>query len=130
MLRPHHVMCAIGWAGHGYSPAFTRNMNDIVEHRLRADPETPVAFTSGADSICAPCPHRRGAGCDMGGKIAALDRRHAEALDVPPGARMSWGDAQSRAIDRLQPDDLDRLCAGCQWLDYGLCKAALARLQK
>lgn len=130
LLRPHHVMCVIGWQGQGYSPEFTRNMNAIVMGRLRADPATEVVFTAEADAICGPCPSRRGTGCEMQAKITGLDRRHAEALAIAPGARMSWADAQGRATSRLAPPDLDRICAGCRWLDLGLCKQALARLQE
>ena len=127
LLRPHHVMCAIGWTGRGYSPAFSANMDAVVVGRLRADPDTPVEFTSTADSVCAPCPHRRGLGCASGEKIADLDRNHADALGLKPGDKMSWAEAQARAM-QLHPDDLDRICARCQWLEYGMCKDALRRL--
>ena len=42
---------------------------------------------------------------------------------------MSWAEAQARAM-QLHPDDLDRICARCQWLEYGMCKDALKRLQQ
>ncbi|MBA4489701.1 DUF1284 domain-containing protein [Paracoccus sp. S1E-3] len=129
LLRPHHVLCAIGWTGRGYSPAFSANMDAVVVGRLRADPDTPVAFTENADSLCAPCPHRRGHGCASAEKIADLDRNHAAALGIEPGARMSWAEARARAM-RLRPDDLDRICARCQWLEYGMCKDALRRLRQ
>lgn len=129
-LRPHHVLCAIGWQGRGYSPEFTRNMDAVVRDRLRADPATRVEFTAGADAICAPCPSRRGTGCEMADRIAALDRRHAEALGIAPGQRMTWAEAKARAVARLVPGDLDRICAGCRWLGLGLCKDALARLRE
>ncbi len=128
-LRPHHVLCAIGWQGKGYSPDFTRNMDRIVVQRLRADPATEVVFTQGADAICGPCPSRRGTGCRMQTRIDGLDRRHAEALGIAPGQRMPWSEAQRRASELL-PADLDRICAGCRWLDLGLCKAALAALRR
>ena len=51
LLRPHHVMCAIGWTGRGYSEAFSANMDAVVAGRLRADPSTPVTFTAMADSV-------------------------------------------------------------------------------
>lgn len=105
-------------------------MDAIVQDRLRADPLTEVEFTAEADAICAPCPSRRGMGCAMADKISALDRRHADALEIVPGQRMSWAEAQARAVARLVPDDLDRICAGCRWLDLGLCKGALDRLRQ
>ncbi|AUM74056.1 DUF1284 domain-containing protein [Paracoccus jeotgali] len=128
LLRPHHVLCSIGWAGRGYSPAFSRNMDRVVMGRLRRDPATPVQFVAGADSICAPCPHRRGQGCASAERIAGLDQAHGAALGIAPGAAMTWAQAEARAR-RLDPDDLDRICAACQWLPLGLCKSALAALK-
>ncbi|SFA57772.1 hypothetical protein SAMN04487972_11846 [Paracoccus halophilus] len=104
-------------------------MNAIVLGRLRADPATEVVFTMEADSICGPCPSRRGTGCVSATRIAALDRRHASALGIGPGQRMSWAEAQARATERLRPQDLERICRGCQWLALGMCQAALAKLQ-
>ena len=121
------MLCSIGWQGRGYSPEFTANMDAIVLGRLRADPATDVIFTGTADSICAPCPARRGLGCEANERIAPLDARHAEALGIRPGQRMSWAEAQARATSRLVAADLNRLCAGCQW--SSLCQPALARLQ-
>ena len=123
-------MCAIGWAGRGYSEAFSANMDAVVAGRLRADPSTPVTFTAMADSVCAPCPHRRDLGCASGEKIAALDSAHAQALGITPGQQMTWAEAEARARTRLRPEDLDRICARCQWLEYGMCKDALRRLQQ
>ena len=76
------MLCAIGWQGRGYSPDFTDNMNAIVLGRLRADPTTEVIFTGTADSICGPCPSRRGMGCASNERIAGLDARHAKALGI------------------------------------------------
>jgi len=123
------VLCSIGWQGRGYSPDFTENMNAIVLARLRADPQTPVIFTVMADSICGPCPSRRGMGCVSDERISRLDSRHASALGIRSGQRMSWAEAQDRATTRLQPRDLGRICTGCQWLDLGICQSSLAKLQ-
>ena len=127
MLRPHHVLCAIGWQGRGYSPEFTENMNAIVWGRLRRNPLTEVIFTGTADSICAPCPWRRGLGCEAAERITGLDARHAAALGIRPGQRMNWAEARGRAASRVRPADLQRICNGCQWI--ALCQPALARLQ-
>ncbi len=121
------MLCAIGWQGRGYSPEFTENMDFLVRGRLRRNPLTEVIFTGTADSICAPCPSRRGIGCEAGERISGLDARHAAALGIRPGQRMSWAEAQGRAAARVRPADLQRICAGCQWI--GLCQPALARLR-
>ncbi|WP_374422153.1 DUF1284 domain-containing protein [Paracoccus sp. (in: a-proteobacteria)] len=123
------MLCAIGWQGRGYSPDFTDNMNAIVLGRLRADPTTEVVFTGTADSICGPCPSRRGMGCASNERIAGLDARHAKALGIVPGQRMSWAEAQARATSRVTPEDMNGTCTGCQWLGLGMCQTALARLR-
>ena len=102
-------------------------MDLIVRGRLRRNPLTEVIFTGTADSICAPCPSRRGIGCEAGERISGLDARHAVALGIRPGQRMSWAEAQGRAISRVRPKDLQHIWSGCQWI--ALCQPALARLQ-
>ncbi|KAJ55523.1 hypothetical protein ACMU_12580 [Actibacterium mucosum KCTC 23349] len=129
-FRPHHFLCALGYDGHGYAPDFTANMTAIVMGQLRrhGGGRTMIEVTGTADDICAPCPHRRSAGCDQQARIDKLDAAHAAALDLSPGDRLSWDEAQARIVDRIKPGDLTRVCDGCQWLRYGMCEAALARL--
>ena len=57
-----------------------------------------------------------------------LDARHAAALELHAGDRLTWGAAQVSMKSSVLPGSLATLCAGCQWLDLGLCEAALARL--
>ncbi|MGB8623124.1 MAG: DUF1284 domain-containing protein [Paracoccaceae bacterium] len=129
-FRPHHFLCSLGFAGRGYSDAFTANMDTIVSGGLRAQggAKLPIEVVSAVDDICAPCPHRRGEGCDKQARIDALDAAHGRALGLTPGDRLTWGDALERIRDRVAPGDLSTLCAGCQWLELGLCEAALERL--
>ncbi len=129
-FRPHHFLCALGFEGKGYSPEFTANMSALVDDRLRrpGGEDEVIEVTFEADSICAPCPSRRGTGCETGERIAHLDAAHAKALDLSEGARLTWGEALDRM--RTLPRDIhDTICAECQWLRYGMCAAALARLQ-
>lgn len=129
-LRPHHVLCSIGFDGHGYSDAFTANMSNVVNGQLRSATghETTVWISAHADTYCAPCPKRRGLGCEQQEKIDDLDRRHAETLGLEAGQILTWGDCLDRVVERVQPDDLDRLCESCSWLELGLCKSAVERL--
>ncbi|MDD7969615.1 DUF1284 domain-containing protein [Roseinatronobacter alkalisoli] len=130
-FRPHHFLCALGFQGKGYSDRFTRNMADIVA-QLRAPDggNTLIEVTGVADSICAPCPHRRGQSCVKADQIAALDNRHAQALGLRAGQRLTWAEAQSRVRAHVPPGSLRELCAGCQWLEFGLCEAGLSALHK
>lgn len=129
-FRPHHFLCALGFQGKGYSDAFTDNMAALVDGKLRAEGggEIAVEVTAMTDSICAPCPHRSGVLCKSQDRIAALDRRHARALKLAPGDRLLWAEALERIRENVAPGDLSRLCAGCQWLEGGMCEAALVAL--
>lgn len=129
--RPHHFLCSLGFEGKGYSDGFTANMHNLVVGQLRAPggDAVEIEVTAITDDICAPCPKRRGRLCVDQGKITRLDRAHGEALDLAAGDRITWGAAQDR-MAALEPEDLDRICAGCAWLEMGMCKAALARLKE
>ncbi|WP_424973284.1 DUF1284 domain-containing protein [Dinoroseobacter sp. S76] len=129
--RPHHFLCSLGFEGKGYSDGFTANMHSLVVGQLRAPggDAVEIEVTAITDDICAPCPKRRGRLCVDQGKITRLDRAHGEALDFAAGDRITWGAAQDR-MAQLRPEDLDRICAGCAWLEMGMCKAALARLKE
>lgn len=129
-FRPHHFLCALGFQGAGYSPAFTANMSDIVNGQLRSKngEQTRITVTFVADSICTPCPERRGLGCVKINTIRQLDERHAEALSLRDGECVTWGEALERIKSNVAPGQLSSLCQNCQWLSLGACEAALSRL--
>lgn len=129
-LKPHHVLCSIGYEGRGYDAPFVANMTRVVLGGLRGPrgTETPIRITFTADTICAPCPNRRGLGCASQGRVAELDARHATALGLRHGQSLTWGEAVDRVRRNIVPGDLDRICACCQWLGEGVCKRAVATL--
>ncbi len=128
--RPHHFLCSLGFEGKGYSDAFTANLAAIVMGRLRASDgdATLIEVTPANDDICAPCPKRRGTECATQDKIDTLDAAHAAALNLAPGDRLTWAEAQDRIRAAVPPGSLKTLCQGCEWEPYGMCEAALARL--
>lgn len=128
--RPHHFLCSLGFQGKGYSDGFTANMAAIVDECLRAPggDDTLIEVVGATDDICTPCPKRRGALCESQDKIARLDARHARALGLFVGNTITWGEAKRRMVKRVPPGALTGLCAGCQWLDLGLCETALSAL--
>lgn len=131
-LRPHHLLCALGYQGKGYSDGFTANMTRLVTDGLKAPQgdATDILITPAADAICAPCPHRQGWLCEKQAQIDALDTRHGRALGVAPGDTLTWSEAKHRIRANVAPGDLATLCLGCRWLELGLCEAALSDLHK
>lgn len=107
-------------------------MTGIVVETLRAPGggDQVIEVVSLTDDICTPCPKRRGTQCTSQEKISALDRRHARALGLRRGDRLTWAQARNRIRETVPPGSLSKLCNGCQWLELGLCEAALSDLHE
>ena len=98
-FRPHHFLCALGFRGKGYSPEFVKGFQAVVD-RLRApegDAEL-IEVVESTDTICEPCPHRRGNLCETEGKIRSIDAAHARVLGLRGGDRLTWGEAKDRIV--------------------------------
>ena len=128
-FRPHHFLCANGFAGKGYSSNFVRNFGKIVEQlRGPQGDHTKLIATTYTDSICTACPHKRGNLCKDQDYIAALDHRHAQVLGWQSGHVYSWQAVKER-LKTLSDETFDQICAGCTWKDRGLCLQALRALR-
>jgi uncharacterized protein len=129
-FRPHHFLCALGYRGNGYSAEFIAGF-DAVAERLRAPggDATPIRVTAATDSICAPCPNRRGDLCATEEKIGKLDRAHAATLGIAAGEVLSWGDAKRKIAAEFTEERFDEACAPCSWRPLGICRQALRELR-
>lgn len=124
-FRPHHFLCTLSFQGKGYSPVFTENYQNICDQLQDC---TEIEVVEGADSICKPCPHRRGSLCATQEKIERLDQAHAQVLGLKGGDRLTWGEAKERLRQRMSIATHLKVCQGCEWLDQGHCRKALADL--
>jgi len=126
-------LCALGFQGKGYSEPFVENFGAIVAALGKGDAEgnesVELEVTPVADSICAPCPHRRGDGCESGEKIALLDAAHADALGLSAGEKLTWKEAKVRIRERISVERHHQICAPCAWRAFGICESALRALR-
>lgn len=128
--RPHHFLCTLGFQGKGYSDEFVRGFSSIAE-RLREAPggdDESILVVEHTDSICAPCPNRRGEKCETEEKIQTLDRAHMSILGLVPGEEITWGEAKRRLASRMSLDTFEQACEPCAWKSLGVCRDALAAL--
>ena len=123
-FRPHHFLCTLGFQGKGYSPDFVQNYQKIKDNLTD---DTEILVVSYTDSICAPCPHRREKTCTKETFIQSLDQRHAYALSIKDGNRLTWREAKQR-LKNLTVKDHHKMCDGCSWRDLGVCEKALTDL--
>lgn len=130
LFRPHHFMCALGFQGKGYSPAFINNFQNIMNQlNSPGGGDIPISITPYTDTICAPCPHRQDKSCDKQSLISTLDQAHASALDLTT-ASITWTEAKLRIKERITVDVFHNICEGCNWKSLGVCEAALNLLHK
>jgi hypothetical protein len=117
-LRPHHLLCRLGWRGYGYDRAFTETFNRIVE-RLDADAE--IELVEGADDICRWCPNPAHDQC----RAHLIDRRVLDYLGLEAGGIHKFGRLAELIKTKITPDELTSICEGCSWLDRGWCAEGL-----
>jgi len=132
-LRAHHLLCALGFRGLGYSPEFVANMTRVVR-ALRRRPGRLVRLADTPDAICRACPNLRGGRCRpaTGGRsrVPTRDRKVLRRLGLKPGARLTARAAYALIRARITPEDLRRdLCAECRWVALGYCEEGLAVLR-
>lgn len=134
ILRAHHLLCAQGFRGLGYSKAFAENFAAVLEG-LRRRPQTLVQVVDRPDVLCGPCPHLSEERCQRGGlgaesKVQETDRRILERLGLTAGDRLSWEALLHRIGSRLEPADLPAICGPCPWINLGHCTRGLSRLRE
>lgn len=134
ILRGHHILCVHGFQGMGYSPNFVKNMTEIVKSMRNEELAFPVQVANGFDEVCRVCPHKGESGCeasqDSDAHAKELDRRVINHLGLDADEVYDKEQLVRLTAEKVRPDDLDMLCAGCSWLPYGVCKEGIARLNR
>lgn len=116
-LRPHHLLCIQKFTGHGYSPAFTAHMTALTAS-LRQSPEQTVTLVSGADVLCAACPHLLNGVCASAEKVSAMDAAVREIVGETEG---TWAFLADKArAEILRTEQFHHICGNCEW--YALCR--------
>lgn len=125
-FRPHHFLCALCFQGKGYSAAFIAHFRKIMSHLNAKNGEaTVIHITPTSDSICQPCPHRRGTSCNTEPSIAHLDAAHSKALALHGHRQITWGEAKQRLKEKISLETFHDICASCSWQASGICETAL-----
>lgn len=118
-LLPHHLLCALTFVGKGYTPAFIRNFEEVLE-RLQKD-GAMVEIVDGPDDICAALAAEPDCHC-RNASVTARDRDAANALSGLLQLPMRVGDQLRLGSDRIHAlreafaaGTIRQACNGCQW---------------
>ncbi len=113
-LRGHHLVCLHFFRGEGYNKEFVENLDSVV----RSAQDRGVEVHSGADDICARCPHLRQARCqyseDADQGIGEMDRTALDLLKLSRGARIGWTDIREK-LPEIFPAWHRAFCTTCSW---------------
>jgi uncharacterized protein len=134
ILRGHHLLCTHGFKGMGYSPEFVDVMTDIVEGISNDETDFPIQVVQGFDDACQACPHRGKTECvksaDSNEHVLSMDEKVISHLGLSAGSNYLKSELVKRTAEKVNPDDLDYLCEGCSWLEYGVCKNGIKELKE
>ena len=133
-LRGHHLLCVHGFRGMGYSPKFVHKMEGVVKDMRDKSIDFPIRVVVALDETCSACPHNGGDICkarpDSQAHVTSMDRKVLAKLGLTAGESYMKSDIIQRIQHRVEPDDLDDLCAGCSWLQYGVCKEGIRNVKE
>ncbi|MBI4300944.1 MAG: DUF1284 domain-containing protein [Chloroflexi bacterium] len=132
-LRGHHFLCILGFRGHGYSPPFVENMWRVVD-ALRSS-EAVVDIKAAPDAVCTACPFLAMSGCRKRNeqsetRVREHDGRILERLGLEPGDSLTWAEVMERIRANIAPEDVDELCADCEWLSLGYCREGVRMMKE
>lgn len=134
ILRGHHLLCTHGFKGMGYSPEFIRVMSDIVREIRNDELNFPIQVVQSFDDACQVCPHKGRSVCeksaDSNDHVLSLDNKVLNHLGLKHGSVYMKSELISVTAQKVKPEDLDHLCEGCSWLDYGVCKEGIRKLRE
>jgi uncharacterized protein len=134
IMRGHHLLCVHGFKGMGYSETFVEKMTDIVADVRDSGKDFDIRVVAGFDEACLACPHKGETLCSgnvkSNNKVMGLDRRTIEHLGLKTGGVYQKSYLVKLTAEKVEPDDLDHICMGCSWLEYGVCKEGIADLKE
>lgn len=126
-LRAHHLLCALTYAGKGYSDAFVANYDQVA--RRLSDGED-ILVVNGPDDICAPLLGDPNAHCN---EQSVIDRDRQAAEDIgkllgqtpEAGSYVHLTPARLAALRAAFSSGVTRkACTGCEWAE--LCDTIAA----
>ncbi len=131
-IRPHHLLCILGFRGLGYSEKFVSNMEEVAK-KLRSDFTSFITLVLECDAICAACPHNVEGKClksDVSEvEVAAMDTKCLQKLGFKAGDSVSADEVWKRVKERITLEDIKEICRDCEWWELKYCLEGLKKLK-
>lgn len=134
-LRVHHLFCSALFIGKGYSEAFCRNMDGIVQRLWVRNPHEKMSCAEqdedGAeveliirpDCICQECPNLTKGGCSLDDDhVVSKDEWLAERLGLEISRNYSVPELLRQVAENMTEEIFETSCHNCEWYQMGLCR--------
>lgn len=119
-IRAHHLLCMLTYVGKGYSAAFTKGYDQVVQ-RLNSGED--MLLVAGPDDICQPLLGDIDAHC-FRDTVPERDRLAANAVEaligrpIREGERFSLDASMIKQMrEAFHAGTTREACHGCEWFD-------------
>jgi len=123
-LRPHHLLCFLGFRGLGYNDHFTQNFSKIRSKILK-NPELRLKLDIQPDDICKNCPELINGLCRSNDKVSKKDEFLLTFFNT---REISVKNAYQK-IMVLEESKFIALCQDCEWYPLGFCLEGFRNLK-
>ncbi len=118
-LRPHHLLCLLGFQGYGYSQPFVDNLLSIFNAILN-NPDIQITIKVGCDDICAFCPHLQNNIClrdnSSEKNVLQMDHQVLSLINIAAGNKFPASQIFLILKQKLSQRDVTKnICGLCQW---------------
>lgn len=129
-IRGHHLLCLHGFQGIGYSESFVDGMSEYVRDMKKTNQPLHLKIIIGQDELCKNCPHDGDDIClSNNSLVQKIDEEVIKKLQLKPNKVYEKEFLLKKTAKHIHPNDLETICNGCQWLEMGVCKEGIKRLQ-
>ncbi len=119
ILRPHHLLCTLGYIGKGYSEDFVKNM-DIITKKLSENKNLKVFLKVTTDDICICCPKKVTENvCIEDSSVLDYDKKVLEVFNLEQ-KEYSYSFLLNHIAKNATVENLKYICGDCSW--YNDCK--------
>ncbi|PLP59953.1 DUF1284 domain-containing protein [Mesorhizobium loti] len=119
-IRAHHLLCMLTYVGKGYSEAFTKGYDNVVQRLSNGE---DMLLVAGPDDICRPLLGNTDPHC-FWDTVPERDRLAANAVETLIGRPIHDGERFSLDASMLQrmreafhAGTTRQACHGCEWFD-------------
>lgn len=129
-IRGHHLLCLHGFQGVGYDESFIDGMSGYVRDMKNPNQPLYLKIIIGQDELCKNCPHDGVDKCLSNDfLVRKIDEEVVKRLHLKPNKLYEKEFLLKKTAKHIHPNDLEIICNGCQWLEMGVCKEGIKKLQ-